>query len=107
MEKIPLETLASGDSAEPYTFILLTENGRGFYEIKIADAKGEPLAPRLRIENVGGSLRLFVWDVTAQDSTGSHPPGYSLQRELVTAGRPDPPRRSDSMVLAHAPNSSP
>jgi hypothetical protein len=106
METIPLETLALGDGAESYTFTLLMEKGRGFCEIKVADSEGQPLAPRLRIENVGGSVRLFVWDATAQDA-GPHPPGYSHQRELVTAGQPDPPRRSDSMVLALAPTSSP
>lgn len=107
MEQIPLKILASGEVSEAYSFTLLMENGQGFCEIKVADKDGNPLSPRLRIESDGRSVRLFVWDVSAQQTDGNHPPGYSHQRVLVSVGQPDPPGRSDSMVLAHAPTSSP
>lgn len=107
MEIIPLESLASGQGADAYPFTLLMERGQGFCEIKIADSDGNPLSPRVRLENINGVVRLFVWDVTAQDTPGNHPPPYSHQQQLLQAGRTDPPRRLDSLVLAHAPVSSP
>lgn len=68
------------------------ESGRGFIELVVSDQSGLALAPRLRIEHFAGELRLFVWDYTAQVTTGPHPPPYS-HRIILALAEPSAEKR--------------
>lgn len=97
--RIPLDPFAEGITAP--RFNLIAEEGQGYLELVVADENDQPLAPRLRIENHNGILRLFVWDARGQLMAGPHSPPYS-QSIILACAEPSAVKRLFGLQLPSA-----
>lgn len=87
--KITLEPFAEGESAPAYG--LAVRHSRSFYELSVLAEDGCALPARVRIENIDGELRMYVWHAgdPPTEVMPAHAPPYS--QRIVLAPPPAPP----------------